>query len=324
MRMTSHCFIGGVPATGKSWLGNWLAGEQGYLHIDAEKDNGADFDRAGAHSEWDNLISTGHARSFIQAIGRQPQPVVLDWGFPTRYLYVVSALQEEGVRAWWLNADRALARAAFEKRGGIDLHCFDKQMTDVQREWTLIKYVFGSRIISGFSPDGSQRRPEHLWAEINQFRHMPTIGEMNASIEDARWFHQGIDQIVRGPQHTHDSAVVRRLFRGYLHCWKTVLHFVREAKGFGKDNKAWAAWCVGWQERQLTPDERAIMDQLRLTRDYDTHSGTIVVSGQVAAGLSPIVLLDPVETTLVRRELVTCTNQGLNILEQLVATHGTT
>ena len=153
---------------------------------------------------------------------------------------------------------------------------------------------------------------------------MATIAEMNASIEDARWFHQSIDHIVRGPQHGHDMAVVRRLLRGYLHCWKTVLHFVREAKGLGGDNRAWAAWCVGWQGRHLTPDGREIMDQLRLTRDYDTHSGSIVVSGQVAVGLFPIVLFDPVDTTLVRRELVTCTNQGINILEQLVATHGTT
>jgi hypothetical protein len=164
--MAAHLFIGGVPATGKSWLGNWLAAEQGYLHIDAETDNGAHFNRASAHPEWDALIATGRAKSFVDAIRRLSKPVVVNWGFPTRNLYVITALQEEGVQAWWLNADRSQARAAFEARGGIDVRCFDNQMNDIEREWTLIKSVFGRRMISGLRPDGSQRRPEDMWSEI--------------------------------------------------------------------------------------------------------------------------------------------------------------
>src|SRR5438093_3341302 len=34
--MAYHLFVAGVPATGKTWLGCWLA-ERGYIHIDAEK-----------------------------------------------------------------------------------------------------------------------------------------------------------------------------------------------------------------------------------------------------------------------------------------------
>ena len=66
------------------------------------------------------------------------------------------------------------------------------------------------------------------------------------------------------------------------------------------------------------------MDQLRETRDYDTHSGTIEVSGEVAAGLFPLVFVGPVKASHVRRELVTWTSQGLDILELLIATHATT
>lgn len=154
--MMSHdLFVAGVPATGKSWLGQWLAKEHGYLHIDADRDRGADFDRAGVHNEWDELISTGRASAFVQAIGRLPKPVIVNWGFPTRYLYVVSALQAEGVRTWWFHAQRHLARQAFVARGGIDLVYFDRQMDDIDREWLLIASVFGSHVVEGLHSDGS-------------------------------------------------------------------------------------------------------------------------------------------------------------------------
>lgn len=152
---------------------------------------------------------------------------------------------------------------------------------------------------------------------------MSTIAEMSTSFEDAKWFHERINEIVRGPQHGHDLAVIRRYFRAYLHCWKTVLHFVGKAKGFGR-NRDWIAWCKRWEKAQLEPTSRALMDQLRETRDYDTHSGTIVVAGEVAAGLFPLVFVDPVDRSHARLELVACTSQGLEILDRLIATHSTT
>ncbi len=66
-------FVAGVPATGKSWLGRWLAEERGYVHIDAERDGGADLDRAGVHREWDELISTCRATRFVEAIPGRDQ-----------------------------------------------------------------------------------------------------------------------------------------------------------------------------------------------------------------------------------------------------------
>jgi hypothetical protein len=160
-------FIAGVPATGKSWLGRWLAENHGYVHIDAERDNGADLDRAGVHPEWDDLLSTGRATKFVRAIKSLQDPVVVNWGFPTRYLYVVRALQVERIPAWWFNAPRSLARNAFIARPGIDVVCFDRQMNDIEREWLLIEFVFKPRIVEGLHLDGSQRTPEEIWREIS-------------------------------------------------------------------------------------------------------------------------------------------------------------
>lgn len=149
---------------------------------------------------------------------------------------------------------------------------------------------------------------------------MPTMQEMITSLEDARFFNDEIEKIVRGPQSGHDLAVIRRYFRGYLHCWKTVLHLVRDAKGFNKD-KDWIKWCQCWQTKHLDGNSIESMDQLRETRDYDTNTGTIVVSGEVAAGLFPLVFVNPVKPSQVRRELVTLTRKGLEVVDVLIATH---
>ena len=154
---------------------------------------------------------------------------------------------------------------------------------------------------------------------------MPTTHDMNVSLEDARFFNEKIQTIVRGPQQGHDTDVIRRYFRAYLHCWKTVLHFVREVKGLGgrSNDSAWASWCQRWQAQHFDADTGAVMDQLRTTRDHDTHKGTIMLDGEVAAGLFPLVFVEPVESSQRRRELVTVTNQGVEIMRQLIATHET-
>ena len=163
-------FVAGIPATGKSWLGQWLAENHGYIHIDAEKDHGADFDKAGIHTEWDDLIARGRADRFVSAVLKLSKPVVVNWGFPTGYLYVVSALQAEGICAWWFQAQSKLAREAFLRRGGIDPSFFDKQMDDIEGQWLLIASVFGSHIVEGLRPDGSQRTPEQIWRDISATR----------------------------------------------------------------------------------------------------------------------------------------------------------
>ena len=100
------------------------------------------------------------------AIRKLPNPVVVNWGFQTRYLYVVSALQAEGLHTWWFHAQRNLARQAFVARGGMDPVYFDSQMADIEREWLLIASVFGPRIVEGLRPDGSQRTPKEIWGDI--------------------------------------------------------------------------------------------------------------------------------------------------------------
>jgi hypothetical protein len=163
-----------MPATGKTWLGCWLA-DRGYLHIDAERAGGADFDRVSIHSQWDDLIATGRAAVFAAAVEGLGHPVVVNWGFPLTYLYIVPALQAAGFQTWWLHASREPARKAFVAREQakpvferIAAACFDRQASDIDRQWLLINAVFKNRMITAFHQDGSQRNPEELWSEMNQ------------------------------------------------------------------------------------------------------------------------------------------------------------
>lgn len=148
---------------------------------------------------------------------------------------------------------------------------------------------------------------------------MPTLQDMKTSLEDTRFFYEKLEPIIRGPQQQQDLELVRRYFRAYLHCWKCVLHFVREVKSLKRDQD-WNAWCDSWKQT-LASSDRTVFEYLRNTRDHDTHRGMIIVEGEVAAGLYPIVMFRPGKQSGPRTELISCCERGLLIADQLIRDH---
>jgi hypothetical protein len=149
----------------------------------------------------------------------------------------------------------------------------------------------------------------------------PTPADMRITLEDARFFYEKLDSIVRGSEQQQDIEVIRRYFRAYLHCWKCIVHFVREVKRLRKKND-WIAWCNKWAGKLNTSDYE-IFECLRTTRDHDTHVGMIDVTGEVAAGLFPIVMFEPGKTPGHRRELISCCERGLFVADHLIRMHPT-
>ncbi len=145
---------------------------------------------------------------------------------------------------------------------------------------------------------------------------MATLQDMKTSLEDTRFFYQKLEPIVRGPQQEQDLELVRRYFRAYLHCWKCILHFVREVKSL-KNDQAWTAWCGKWK-RKLQPSDCTVFEYLRKTRDHDTHVGMIGVEGEIAAGLYPIVMFQPGKQSGPRTELISCCERGLFVADLLI------
>lgn len=147
----------------------------------------------------------------------------------------------------------------------------------------------------------------------------PTELDMRTSLEDARFFYQKLDSIVRGPEHEQDLQLIRRYFRAYLHCWKCIQYFVREVLGLSgnRNEKAWIAWNHRWGKR-LDPNDLDVFDCLRKTRDHDTHVGMIRVEGEIAVGLFPIVMFHPAKSAGPPRELISCCERGLFVADRLI------
>jgi hypothetical protein len=137
----------------------------------------------------------------------------------------------------------------------------------------------------------------------------PTPADMGISLEDARFFYEKLDPIIRGSEQQQDLELIRRYFRAYMYCWKSVLHFVQEAKG--------SSWCKEWA-LQLDPNDYEVFECLRKTRNHDTHVGMIEVKGEIAAGLFPIVMFQPGKGSGDRRELISCCERGLCVAEHLI------
>jgi hypothetical protein len=145
---------------------------------------------------------------------------------------------------------------------------------------------------------------------------------MKTSLEDARFFYEKLGPIIRGPEQQQDLELIRRYFRAYLHCWKCVLHFVREVKGLSgkKNDPAWIAWTNKWSLRLNTSDYE-VFECLRKTRDHDRHVGMIEVSGEIAAGLFPIVMFQPGKGSGPRRDLIPFCDRGLFVADHMIREH---
>ena len=140
--------------------------------------------------------------------------------------------------------------------------------------------------------------------------------EMRINLEDARFFFEKIDTLVRGPERERDLEPIRRYFRAYLYCWKCISYSVRKAKGL-KKNTEWIEWVGRWQETWQRPKDVEVWDALRDTRDYDTHDKAIRVHREIAI-TTPIVMFQPSNASPPPRELISCCLQGLNLAERLI------
>lgn len=156
-------FVAGVPGTGKSSYGRWLAKTKGFTHVDMEHD---DLDTHGFRKSWDEFTAPPRSTRFISELLSHRSRVCLDWGFPPQCLPIVRRLAEAGLDLWWFEASAALAKKYFLQRGTVLEAAFDKQMEWIESARGQIMPLFGDHVITAITSDGAYLKNEDIYAQM--------------------------------------------------------------------------------------------------------------------------------------------------------------
>jgi hypothetical protein len=159
--------LAGLPATGKSSFGNWLEENKGYFHLDFDEEDIIQ-QRGFGHAQ-DRLWRHGNATPLWDGIIARHQPIVLTWGFAPQFLSLVKQLLTWGFVPAWFTASPAASRRAFIKRGGIDVHYFDRYMESLQPIESEVQVVFGRNILQTLHDDGSRPSFDAIYAHVSSW-----------------------------------------------------------------------------------------------------------------------------------------------------------
>lgn len=156
--------VAGIPATGKSHLGRWLAREQGFVHVDVEE--AGRLRAVGLERVWQETFTEDDGSSLVAALKSLGPRVVLDWGFPPNWLHIVEDFKDGGAELWWFDADHVEARDEFVKRGTVPEAALDHQMNAIRWNWDDIHELFHPNILLVLGPDGRRMEPEAIWESM--------------------------------------------------------------------------------------------------------------------------------------------------------------
>ncbi len=150
--------LAGIPATGKSSFGRYLAREYGFVHYDLEC-----FPRGwpvpSFHEVWASSPYE-FARRALSAHSR----VAIDWGFPVGCLNIVDELKKAGARLVWFTGDITHARLLFVSRGGIPVENFDSQVTQIKA--ANLPAALEATVVEELKQEGGIRAPQEIFAEV--------------------------------------------------------------------------------------------------------------------------------------------------------------
>ncbi len=151
--------VAGIPATGKSTFGRFLAERHGYAHYDFEH-----HPQGWAVPELYAMWSASREK-FVEMLRARHARTVIDWGFPLEYIIVIRELQSLGARLIWFDGDVNAARVAFFFWGGLDLRPFERQVESIAACRHEIDGL-APLVVQGLAPDGHHRGSDEILAEL--------------------------------------------------------------------------------------------------------------------------------------------------------------
>jgi hypothetical protein len=156
--------ISGIPGSGKSHFGRWLAQHKGAFTVDVDTFG---VRAAGLQPVWEAFKQTLDARQLIEQLSRRHALWAWVWGFPplTR-IEVVRAFVAGGAAGWWFGGDRGWARKYFCERDNTAGERFDRQCADIDAAWPAIQAIFGEHLVDTIAPDGTRLPCEEIYRRI--------------------------------------------------------------------------------------------------------------------------------------------------------------
>lgn len=156
--------IAGIPATGKSTFGDWLEGQQSYLHLDFDEEDRVA--QRGFGTEQQLLWHHQQGEPLRQALLARHQPIVITWGFAPQFLPTVRHIVTWGLVPVWFTAMPAVARQAFIARGGIDVRFFDQYLALLAPHEAELMTIFGSHSVRPLSDDGARLACSTIYQDV--------------------------------------------------------------------------------------------------------------------------------------------------------------
>ncbi len=140
--------ITGIPATGKTTVGDYLRDEHGFKHLDFESGRLWDYLSNG-------VMLDEHQ---IKKLKTQGRDVVITWGFvPDTQLAAVRALRDLGFRWIWFDGDREVALREYLKHGRSRSD-WDRQLVKIAAHIDPVMESLAPIVVNTFDAE-AQRRP---------------------------------------------------------------------------------------------------------------------------------------------------------------------
>jgi hypothetical protein len=147
--------ITGVPGTGKTTIGDYLANAHGFEHLD--------FEHRPTLTRFFGRGETG-LRAELDAL-RERGDVVITWGFdPDAQLAAVLFLRDFGFSWIWFDGDRAAARREFLRRDTVHETARAVQLEKIDRHIDLS--ALRPRLINTFDGEGAFRSLAEISSEL--------------------------------------------------------------------------------------------------------------------------------------------------------------
>ncbi len=147
--------ITGIPGTGKTTVGDYLAEAHAFRHLDLEPPS------------VDVVALDGPVEGFqarIGALAGDARRIVVTWGVPVRFLPFVLQLRNAGFEWFWFDGDRTAARRTFKERGTVPEEALDIQLGEIDKHLNMD--ALRLRFLNTFASDGSFRPLDEIAAEL--------------------------------------------------------------------------------------------------------------------------------------------------------------